>query len=119
MQKESNRQKKFSRLVQKELSDLFQRDIRVPGGALMTISVVRTSPDLSICKVYTSVFPQDKREEVFEFLEEENKEIRHRLARRIGKQVRHIPSLKFFLDDTLDYAERIDQLFAEIKKEEE
>lgn len=117
--KESNRQKKFSRVVQKELSEIFQREVTIPSGSMVTVSVVRSSPDLGSCKIYLSVFPQNFREEVFIHIDAHSKEIRHALAKRIKTQVRRIPELLFFEDDTLDYAENMDRVFAGLKSDEE
>ncbi|MCB9232617.1 MAG: 30S ribosome-binding factor RbfA [Bacteroidia bacterium] len=117
--KESNRQKKFSRVIQKELSEVFQREVSLPAGSMVTVSIVRTSPDLNLCKVYLSVFPAENREAVFEEVEGSLGSIRHALAQRIRQQVRRIPELMFFLDDTLDYVDKMDRIFASIKQDEE
>ena len=117
--KESNRQKKFSRLVQRELSEIMQREIEVPGNPIITPTVVRSSPDLRDCKIYVSIFPDEKIQETEEYLLDNLREIRQLLARRIGKQVRFIPDLRIFLDDSHSYAANIDQLFDKIKEEDE
>lgn len=114
--KESNRQKKFGRLIQQELSAIFQRDFSVPGGVMLTVTVVRSTPDLAIARIYVSVFPEAKGGETVAHLNESMKEIRHLLGRRIRQNVRHIPELEFFLDDTLQEVERMDRLFDEIKQ---
>ena len=80
------------------------------GGALVTVSEVRVSPDLSVAKVYVSVFPSDKQAFVMQWLEENNKALRGELGHRIAKQFRIVPELVFYLDTTLDYAEHIEEL---------
>ena len=77
---------------------------------MLTVSEVRISPDLSIAKVYVSVFPSDKQKEVMETLELEKKSIRGELGRQVAKQLRIVPELDFYLDSSLDYAEHIEQL---------
>ena len=75
-----------------------------------TVSEVRVSPDLSIAKVYVSIFPSEKQEEVMKLLEENNKAIRGELGRKVAKQLRIVPELDFYLDTTLDYVEHIEEL---------
>ena len=77
---------------------------------MLTVSEVRISPDLSIAKVYVSVFPSDKQKEVMETLEQEKQSIRGELGRQVAKQLRIVPELDFYLDSSLDYAEHIEQL---------
>ncbi len=111
---ESNRQKKMGKLLLKEMSELFQRDFTISNGAMMTIHVVRVTSDLGIAKLYISVFPDSKGGETMEYLMEHKREIRHLLGRRIRKQVRHIPELQFYLDDTLQEVEHIDRLITSV-----
>lgn len=107
----SLRQEKFNRLIQKELANIFiEKATELSPGALLTVTGVRISPDLGYAKVYVSIFPQNLRSKSFENIQNKNAEIRHALGLRISKQVRIIPELAFFIDDSLDYAERIDQL---------
>ena len=80
------------------------------GGAMLTVSEVRISPDLSIAKVYVPVFPSEKQKEVMEVLEAEKKSLRGELGRLVAKQLRIVPELDFYLDTSLDYAEHIEQL---------
>ncbi len=111
---ESTRQKKIARLLQKEISDVFMKEAKeYTIGALVTVSVVRVTPDLGLAKVYLSIFPGDKVEGVFNTIEENNHHIRFALGKRVGKQLRIIPELKFYVDDTLDYVENIDRLLNE------
>ncbi|MCH4895282.1 30S ribosome-binding factor RbfA [Marinilabiliaceae bacterium JC040] len=108
---ETQRQNKVGRLIQKELSAMFQREcLSYCGGKMLSITKVRMSPDLSIAKVYVSIFPTSNKEEVIEGLNKGTKELRFNLGKRIGKQVRIIPTLRFYLDDSLDYIENIDNL---------
>ena len=80
------------------------------GGAMVTVSEVRVSPDLSVAKAYVSIFPSAKQAEVMQLLEENVKALRGELGRQVGKQLRIVPELVFYLDTSLDYAEHIDQL---------
>jgi len=108
---DSTRQKKISRLLQKEISELFQKEVReVALGVMVTVTVVRISPDLGLAKVYLSIFPNKSIEEVFDNIVEHTSQIRFALGKRVGKQMRIIPELKFFLDDSLDYLDNIDRL---------
>ena len=107
----STRQNKVSRLVQKELGEYFQREASLYfHNGMITVTVVRVSPDLSLAKVYLSIFPPERREEVMKLVEESGKTIRHELGRKIRNQVRIIPELAFQLDDSMDYFEKIDNL---------
>lgn len=107
---ETTRQNKIARLLQKELSDIFLLQTKAMKGTLISVSVVRISPDLSIARVYLSVFPSDKGEEIINNINENTKSIRYELGTRVRHQLRIIPELKFFLDDSLDYLEKIDSL---------
>lgn len=108
---ESKRQKKVARLVQKELAEIFRSETRkMFGGNMITVTVVRMSPDLMLAKVYLSIFPSEKQDEVIEKVNSSSGEIRYNLGKRIGKQVRGIPELSYYIDDSLDYAEKIDNL---------
>lgn len=108
---DSTRQLKVSRLIQKELGEIFQRETRLLfGNALITVTQVRVSPDLGVAKVYVSLFNVPDTKELLKLIQVHTKEIRMKLSERIGKQVRIIPNLVFFHDDSLDYAMRIDEL---------
>lgn len=107
----TTRQLKVGREIQKDLAEIIRgRGMGAFGGAMVTVSEVRVSPDLSIAKTYVSIFPSDKSEQVMKTLEEMNKELRGELGRKVGKQLRIVPEIDFYLDTTLDYAEHIDQL---------
>ena len=108
---DSTRQLKVSRLLQKELGEIFQRETRLLfGNALITVTQVRVSPDLGVAKVYVSLFNVPDNAALLKLIQTHTKEIRMKLANRIKKQVRIIPNLVFFHDDSLDYAMRIDEL---------
>ena len=79
-------------------------------GAMVTVSEVRVSPDLSIAKTYVSIFPSEKAEKVMGILEENIRQYRGELGRKVGKQLRIVPEIVFYLDTTLDYAEHIEEL---------
>ncbi len=108
---DTKRQLKVSRLIQKELGDIFQKETRTLfGKALITVTQVRVSPDLSVAKVYVSLFNVPDTKVLLKLIQENTKDIRMKLSDRIRKQVRIIPNLVFYLDDSLDYALRIDEL---------
>lgn len=107
----SVRQQKFSRLIQKELSDIFQRDQRgILGNAFITIVDVRISPDLSVAKVYISMMLAPDKKVVLDKLEVHKKEIRKALGVRIRNQARIVPELAFFIDEVEEKAQRMDEL---------
>lgn len=107
---ETIRQNKVARLLQKELSEIFQQQTRSMHGVLVSVSAVRISPDMSVARVYLSIFPSEKGEELIKNVNANMKSIRYELGTRVRFQLRIIPELKFFLDDSLDYLERIDEL---------
>ncbi|MGL5890357.1 MAG: 30S ribosome-binding factor RbfA [Bacteroidia bacterium] len=108
---DSTRQQKFSRLIQKEMADIFQKDTRSTFGPVMiTVTMVRVSPDLGVAKIYVSLFPVKDKEQMLQLIKDHAHELRRNLGTRIRHQARVIPELIFYLDDSLDYAERIDEL---------
>lgn len=107
---ETTRQNKIARLIQKDLSNIFQAQTRQKRNLLVSVSVVRISPDLSVAKAYLSIFPSEKAQEVLKNVNEHASEIRYELGQLERHQLRIIPELKFFLDDSLDYVENIDRL---------
>ena len=107
---ETTRQNKISRLLQKELSEIFLLQTKAMPGILISVSAVRISPDMRIARVYLSVFPSEKAEEMVKNINENMKSIRFELGTRVRHQLRIIPELKFFVDDSLDYIEKIDSL---------
>lgn len=107
---ETTRQNKISRLIQKELSEIFLLQTKSMNGVLVSVSAVRISPDMSIARVYLSVFPSERSQKIVKNINDNMKSIRYELGTRVRHQLRIIPELKFFVDDSLDYAERIDEL---------
>jgi ribosome-binding factor A len=107
---ESTRQSKIARLIQKELSEIFLLQAKSMNGVLVSVTSVRVSPDLSIARAYISVFPSERGGEIVKNLSGNMRAIRFELGGRLRHQLRIIPELKFFLDDSLDYLERIDEL---------
>ena len=107
---EKTRQNKIERLIQKELSNLFLNETRKTHGMMVSVSECRISPDSSYCTAYISVFPSEKSEETIKNLTENVKTIRYELGQRLRYQLRIVPELRFFKDDTLDYMEHIDEL---------
>ncbi len=82
-------------------------------GVMVSVSKCRVSPDLSVCRVYLSVFPSERAEEIVKNVNGNQKRVRYELGNRMRFQLRIIPELKFFIDDSLDYAEHIDELLRE------
>lgn len=107
---ETTRQNKIARLIQKELSDIFLKQAKSMNGVIVSVTAVRISPDLSIAKAYISVFPSEKSANIVENLNANMGGIRFELGNRVRHQLRIIPELKFFVDDSLDYLEHIDEL---------
>lgn len=108
---DSIRQSKVNSLLQRELAVIFQQEARalLPGG-LITVSAVRVSPDLGVAKVYLSLFPVKDKGTVIGHIKESSHRLRGMLGGRIGKQMRVVPELLFYVDDSLDRAEAIDKL---------
>lgn len=107
---QETRQNRIARLLQKELSLIFQSQTRMTHGLLVSVTRCRVSPDLSICTAYLSVFPSEKSDEVIKNVSANEKTIRYELGTRVRNQLRIIPELRFFIDDSLDYIDHIDQL---------
>ncbi len=108
---ESTRQNKISRLIQKDLGVIFQQESRnLFHGAMITVTKVHVAKDLSIAKIYLSLFATKDKDALLEKIRKETKEIRHLLGARVHNQLRIIPELQFFLDDSLDYIENIENL---------
>ncbi len=89
---------------------MFVAQTRQMPGVLVSVSQCRISPDMSICRVYLSVFPSERAEEIVGNITANQKQVRYELGTRMRHQLRIIPELKFFVDDSLDYAEHIDEL---------
>lgn len=77
---------------------------------MISVTVVRVTPDLEIAKVYVSIFPPERKQELFEVINQQVKTVRHELARRVKNQLRLVPNLIFYIDDSIDYADKIDDL---------
>lgn len=98
-------------MLQKELAEMFQREARgMFGGAFITITQVQISPDLSVAKIYLSVMAVKDKKAFLEEIKKHTGEIRRHLGNRIKHQLRIVPELVFYIDDSLDYADRIEQL---------
>lgn len=107
---DGTRLSKIERLLQKELGDIFQKQTQAMRGVLISVSVVRVSPDLSVARAYLSIFPSGRSKELMEAIKANTKAIRYDLGQRVRTQLRKIPELTFFVDDSLDYIENIDHL---------
>lgn len=107
----SIRQEKIAELIQQELSIIFQKEARnYCLGAMVSVTIVRVAPDLSIAKVYLSVFGAKDKQAVLESVKDNKSKIKHALSQVIKKQLRKTPDLNFYIDDSLDYAMEIEQL---------
>ena len=107
---ENTRLQKIGRLLQKELGEIFLLQTKAMPGILVSVSEVRVSADLSIAKAYLSVFPSEKGKEIIVAITKNTKAIRYDLGQRVRLQLRKIPELQFFLDESIDYFENIDKL---------
>lgn len=107
---QETRQNRIARLLQKELSLIFQSQTRAMHGVMVSVTRCCVSPDLSICTAYLSIFPSEKSDELLKNVAANEKSIRYELGTRVRNQLRIIPELRFFVDDSLDYIERIDEL---------
>ncbi|MCQ2278705.1 MAG: 30S ribosome-binding factor RbfA [Bacteroidales bacterium] len=110
---ESTRQQKISRLIQQDLSDIFVKEMKpVLGNSLITVTTVRITSDLSLARIYVSIFPIGgvTVDQVMAAIRANTSDLRRRLGLREGKQLRIIPSLEFYIDDTLDYKAHIEEL---------
>jgi len=108
---ETTRQQKVARQIQKDLSEIFMHATReITQSKMITVTVVRMSPDLSLARVYLSVFPSDDAGKFLDNLQHYIKHIRLELGKKVRHQLRIVPEIAFFIDDSLDYAEHIDDL---------
>lgn len=108
---ESTRQLKVAKELQKDMAEIIRsKGMAVFDGAMVTVSGVRISPDLSVAKAYVSIFPSGKAEKVMGILNDNVKAIRGELGHMVAKQLRIVPELTFFLDSSLDYVEHIEEL---------
>ena len=108
---ESTRQKKVSRLIQKEIDDIFLRKgNEFAHGKLISVTKVRISPDLSFARVYLSIFPSTNNSDILHIVQGNSAKIRFDLGHKVRSQLRIVPDIAFFIDDSLDYIENIDRL---------
>lgn len=111
MAMESTRQKKVSRLIQKEMAGIFLRKgSEIAQGKMVSITKVRISPDLSFAKIYISIFPSAGRDIIMKSLEDHSAKIRFEMGQKVRKQLRIVPEIAFFIDDSLDYIDNIERL---------
>jgi len=108
---ESTRQKKVSRLIQKEIADIFLRKgSELAPGKMVSITKVRVSPDLSFAKIYISIFPSSNHSDILKAVREHSSRIRFDLGHKVKSQLRIVPDIAFYIDDSLDYIDKIDKL---------
>lgn len=114
MEQFSTRQNKISRLVQREIADILLKlnKSKFPGK-LISVTIVRVTKDLGIARIYLSIFPSEFAKEIISDIQLNNKQIRGELGRKVGKTLRVIPELEFYIDDSLDYIDNIDKLLHE------
>lgn len=111
---ESTRQKKVARLVQKELAEIIlHHSGELAHGKMISVTTVRVSPDLSLAKTWISIFPSDKSEEILEVLRSQVPRIRYELGQKVRNQLRIVPEIAFFVDDSNDYIDKISNLLKE------
>ncbi|TFG44213.1 MAG: 30S ribosome-binding factor RbfA [Bacteroidia bacterium] len=108
---ESTRQKKVSRLIQKEMADIFlKKGSELAHGKMVSVTKVRVSPDLSFARIYVSIFPSEGQDIVLKGIQEHSPKIRFEMGQKVRSQLRIVPEIAFFIDDSLDYIENIDRL---------
>ncbi len=111
METESTRQLKVSKEIQRDMAEIIRsKGMAAFSGAMVTVSGVKISPDLSVAKIYLSIFPSSKTKEVMETISQMSRQLRGELGRKMAKQLRIIPELNYYVDDSLDYVEKIDEL---------
>ena len=114
---EGTRLQRIERQIQKDLSEIFLLQTRQLNGVMVSVTRVRMSPDLGLAKAYLSIFPPERGEEILESINANKKSIRYEMGMLIGKQIRRVPELAFFLDDSLNYLENIDKLLNKDKED--
>ena len=113
---ETTRQQKIAKQIQKDVAEIFQKEgAGIVRGALVTVTAVRISPDFGYAKIYVSVFPFDRSTAVMAVLDKQNWLLRRSLGQRVHNQLKTVPEIQFFLDDSLEYIDNIDQLLREEK----
>ncbi len=114
---ESTRQQKVARLIQKELSQVFIKEgTWLYGRIMVSITTVRISPDLSVAKIYLSIFGTTNKKNVLQTLDQHKPKIRYLLGQQLKNQLRIIPELIFYLDDSVDYAQKMEEVFKKIRQ---
>ena len=107
---ETTRQQKIAKQIQKDVAEIFQKEgAALVRGLLVTVTGVRVSPDFGYAKIYVSVFPFDRSAELMKTLEHQNWFVRRALGQRLRNQLKNVPEIQFFLDDSLEYIEHIEQ----------
>lgn len=112
----SIRTEKIEHLLKEELSLIFLHKLQDPGLGLLTVTKVKVSPDVSVAKVYFSVYEKEKREMILEKVNDLKGLIRGELSHKV--KLRHTPELHFYIDDTLDYVEKMEDLFKKLHKDD-
>lgn len=111
---ENNRQQKIASQIRKDMAEIFQKEgAQIVRGALVTVTAVRVSPDFAYAKIYVSVFPFDQSGELMRRLEQQNRFLRRTLGQRLRNQLKSIPEIQFFLDDSLEYIDHIEKALKE------
>lgn len=111
MEQYSTRQNKISRLIQREMADILLKLNKARfSGKLISVTQVRVTKDMGIARIYLSIFPSEFGQEILEEIRLNSKQLRGELGRKVGKSLRVIPDLEFYIDDSLDYIENIDKL---------
>lgn len=111
MEQYSTRQNKISRLIQREMADILLKVNKTHfSGKLISVTVVRVTKDLGIARIYLSIFPSEYAEEILDGIRQISKQLRGELGRKVGRSLRVIPDLEFYVDDSLDYIDNIDKL---------
>jgi len=111
---DNKRLNRVSRLIQKEINTYFQQKANTEYlRSIISATIIRVTADLSLARIYLSIFPTEKQKEVFNLIQTNKSKIKYEIGKIIGKQLRKVPDFEFFIDDSLDYAERIDNLLKE------
>lgn len=111
MEGESTRQQKIGKQLMRDLAEIIRlKGMNAYNGAMVSVTIVKVSPDLSMARVHLSIFPSAKAQEVIKIVNSSARELRYELGQKVSKQLRIVPELTFFIDDSLDYVERIDEL---------
>ena len=117
--KEGKRQKQIGGLIQEEINGIFQRlGLGFISGGMVSVSSVKITPDLLEARIYLSIYNTAEKKDVLKKIEDRQWEVKKELAARVKQQLRRIPELKFFLDDTLDQVFKMEELFSKIKEED-